>query len=202
MLRLQVEGLSYTRHIEPIFEPLNFEVESGQLLAIKGRNGAGKTTLLKLLAGLLEADQGRVQLFEQQQPVDLVEHLAWLGHRNAVKDHLSAMQNLHYLSLLRPQGGLSAIKALDVYGLFDQRHQIVKHFSQGMKRRLALAGLLMSSAKIWLIDEPQASLDQAGIALFEQRLEQHLNQNGMAIIASHHPLSRLQPIELNLGQEQ
>lgn len=183
-----------------LFDDLSLELDAGQLLLLTGHNGAGKSTLLKLLAGLIEPDQGQIR-FNSQNKSQLNQ--AWLGDRNALKLQWTALQNIEFLASLRPSNHADPFKALDYYGLFSVRHQCVSRFSQGMKRRLALASLLLTSAEVWLLDEPQAALDQQGIVKFEQMLNQHLQAGGMAVMAAHHAVKlnpqRIQTFQLGLA---
>jgi heme exporter protein A len=194
LTRLTVQGLQYTRGHQVLFDGLNLELEPGQLLLLTGHNGAGKSTLLKILAGLIEPDQGCIQ-FSSLRSQDSNTHnndepqlpnQAWLGDRNALKMQWTALQNLAFLASLRPQNQLDPLKALDYFGLFAVRHQLVGRFSQGMKRRLALASFMLTSAPVWLLDEPQAALDTQGISQFEQMLDRHLEGGGIAVMAAHH----------------
>ena len=195
MARLEVDQLAYARSQTPLFKDLSFNLHARQLLLLNGINGAGKTTLLKILAGLIEPDQGQIHFsLSDNSPTrpagkiaePMINHQAWLGDRNALKPQWSALQNIEFLAQLRPQKPSDPLDALNYFGLFKQRHQPVKTFSQGMKRRLALASLLLSSAPLWLLDEPQAALDKQGIVLFEKMLDQHLAQGGLVVMAAHH----------------
>jgi heme exporter protein A len=179
-----------------LFDDLSLELDAGQLLLLTGHNGAGTSTLLKLLAGLLEPDQGKIQ-FNSQNSAQ--RNQAWLGDRNALKLQWTALQNLECLASLRPTNHTDPFKALNYYGLFAVRHQYVSRFSQGMKRRLALASLLLTSAEVWLLAEPQAALDQQGIERFEQMLNQHLHAGGMAVMAAHHAV-KLNPQQIQTVQ--
>lgn len=199
MSRLWVTELSYARNEQPIFSDLNFQIRAGEVLVLSGRNGAGKTTLLKTLAGLIEPDVGGI-FFQPGKHLSspLHHHQAWLGDRTTLKPQWTALQNLQFLVDLRgrpfhtssnndPNHHLdSLLAALDFFELFKVRHQSVATFSQGMKKRLALAALSLCSAPLWLLDEPQAGLDQQGIARFEQMLDRHLSQQGLVVMASHH----------------
>jgi len=89
--------------------------------------------------------------------------------------------------------------------LGQSKHILVKTFSAGMKRRLSLACLLITDAPLWILDEPQASLDSEGVQLFEELAETHLEMGGMIILTSHHPLSiaeeRVQKLQLGIAGE-
>jgi heme exporter protein A len=201
---LEVVGLHCTRGYRALFSDLAFTLEAGQLLLVEGHNGSGKTTLLKTLVGLREPDAG--QVLWEQQPIqtwgaEYRQQFVWLGHSNGIKDDLTALENLQMMQALgdlppipspspaRGAGSKSSLQpkaVLERMGLAGNGHRFPRHFSAGMKRRLALSRLLLSSARLWILDEPQAALDRAGIQLFESILAEHLQQGGSAIMTSHH----------------
>lgn len=188
---LQVVGLHCTRGYRTLFSELAFTLEAGQLLLVEGHNGSGKTTLLKTLAGLREPDGG--QVLWGSQPIqslgaDYRQQFVWLGHSNGIKDDLTALENLQMMQALAGTVfSAAALKTvLERMGLAGNSHRFPRHFSAGMKRRLALSRLLLSNARLWILDEPQAALDRAGIQLFESLLQDHLQQGGGAVMTSHH----------------
>lgn len=188
-MSLTAQSISYDYNEHSLLKNLSFELGAGQWLFVKGANGSGKTTLLKLLAGFKFPHQGQV-LWQgipiQQQLSDYQQHIAWLGHTNGLKKELTALENLRFNPAI--QSTASIQNTLTRVGLKAQQHQIVSTFSAGMKRRLALARLFLSLAPIWILDEPQTALDQAGIQLLVELLTGHLQQQGYAIISSHLPL--------------
>lgn len=188
---LEVVGLHCNRGYRTLFRELAFTLGAGQLVLVEGHNGSGKTTLLKTLAGLREPDAGSV--LWNRQPIQSLgveyrRQFVWLGHANGIKDDLTALENLYMMQALSVSGVFSPpLKTvLERMGLAGNGHRFPRHFSAGMKRRLALSRLLLSGARLWILDEPQAALDRAGIQLFESLLQQHLQQGGSAIMTSHH----------------
>lgn len=189
--RLQAKQLSGLRNHKPLFQNLDFEVRSGQLLLVEGKNGAGKTSLLKLLSGLRLADKGDI-LWNGQAitapDCDFRQSLAWLGHNNPLKEEQTALENLEMLGNLRTRNQQCALQALAKVGLGKFKHKLVKTFSAGMKRRLALASLLIADTPLWILDEPQTALDKHGIVLFERMASQHLENGGLIVMTSHHEI--------------
>ncbi len=184
-------GLACIRRERTLFEDLGFELANGGLLHINGANGSGKTSLLRILCGLLQPAAGAVEW--NGMPIrSLAEefhgHVAYLGHLNAVKDELSASENLAYAAQI---GGLPCIskeisEALDRWSLRSVTEVPCKFLSQGQKRRLGLARIsLFASRALWVLDEPFASLDAEGIENVRLLIEHHLGANGMAVLTSH-----------------
>jgi heme exporter protein A len=196
---VQVDALTLVRGRRPLFSDVCFRVNAGALLALRGPNGVGKTSLLRLIAGLTQADAGTIRVNgEPVGPLALTcrENTLYQGHANALKDDFSAEENLlDQLALdANPVGEGAVHKALEDAGLAARRGVLARHLSQGQKRRVGLARLLLSAADqpngkpIWLLDEPTNALDASGVALFLQIVDAHLAAGGCALIASHLPL--------------
>ncbi|MCB1757264.1 MAG: cytochrome c biogenesis heme-transporting ATPase CcmA [Gammaproteobacteria bacterium] len=188
-MSLKTRGLSCIRGHRTLFEELAFTLDSGQVLLVEGSNGSGKTTLLKMLTGLRPPDAG--EIFWQDQNIDSLgaeyrEQIAWLGHSNGIKEDLTAAENLRVSQTLCPGNGRKINEALERVNLRQYKNTLPRQFSAGMKRRLALARLLLVSSPLWILDEPQSALDKTGIAMFETFLSEHLDNGGMAVMTSHH----------------
>lgn len=184
---LAVRGLAFRRDETPIFGPLDFKVDAGEALLVQGDNGAGKTTLLRVLAGLLGADHGAVDIHGHSAQADSrARHIAYLGHLAGLKADLGARHNLEYLCGLHGQRpGQTIDAALQIVGLAGFGDVPTRQLSAGQKKRLALARLWVSPAPLWLLDEPYANLDLDGITLVNRMVEAHLGTGGAALITTH-----------------
>jgi heme exporter protein A len=191
---LRVESLACQRGGRRLFEHLRFEVHPGELLHIQGANGSGKTSLLRILAGLSIQDAGCVRWQDSeitQTQENYAARLLYLGHHPAVKDDLSVQENL-LISLKLAGLAPSATEinsALDIMGLSSRAKLPARVLSQGQRRRLALSRLWLDTRPLWLLDEPFTALDVHATATLEQRLEQHLANNGMVVLTTHQKLS-------------
>jgi len=205
-LTLSATCLTLSRGPRRLFANLSFTLASGQALVLRGANGSGKTTLLRVLAGLTVADGGQLHwngehwtaLCASQRAASL-----YLGHANALKDELTAAENL--AESLAFDGvaiaGSLQRQSLDSMGLAQRQHLPARRLSQGQKRRVGLARLALARKPLWLLDEPTNALDAEGVALFSRVVAEHLQQGGMACIASHLPLAIAAPVhELVLGE--
>ncbi|MEO7761292.1 MAG: cytochrome c biogenesis heme-transporting ATPase CcmA [Casimicrobiaceae bacterium] len=186
---LRVRQLSCARGPRVLFRELSFEASPGDLVQITGPNGSGKTTLLRTLAGLARAESGTL---EWTGPAALMHSRAYIGHAAGWKDVLSVSKNLELAWQLdaeaapREAGAIAA--ALERVGLSRQRNLSVARLSQGQRKRLHLARLTRSTRKLWLLDEPASSLDDAGQALLSEVVVAHLAGGGIAVIATHQPM--------------
>lgn len=181
-------GLTVVRGDRCLFADLDFALQAGELLLVEGPNGSGKTSLLRAIAGLLPADEGEVRWCgENTRAIRQAFHaeVAWMGHRAGFKGDLTLLENLRFESGLRRPGGDAGEAVLERLGLAGLRRIPFRLLSAGQQRRLALARLLLSSAALWLLDEPFTNLDSAGRELVIEVLTAHLAAGGLAAMASH-----------------
>jgi heme exporter protein A len=179
---LRADQVGFTRAGELVFEPADVSLKAGQALVISGPNGSGKTTLLRVLAGILEPATGKLER---------TASLAFLGHLAAVKGDLSCRENLQFSTRFSGQPGMDVNRAMARVGLAGLGLRPARALSAGQKRRLGLAGLLVARREIWLLDEPYASLDDAGGELVDQLLDEHLAGGGTAALSTHQRQPRL-----------
>lgn len=190
---LEVVNLACSRGDHSLFRGLGFALYPGQIMQVKGANGSGKTSLLRTLCGFILPDEGKISwegADVREMGEDYFSKMMYLGHLNAIKDELSALENL------RISAGLSgvaldeagAIAALRRMGLKGRERLPCKVLSQGQQRRVALARMLITDARLWILDEPLTALDVGAVALIEQVLAEHLARQGMVIFTTHQPL--------------
>ena len=184
---LAARRLAFSRNDVPVFGPLDFSVDANEALLVQGGNGAGKTTLLRVLAGLLRADTGEIEIDGRPARPDLrARFAAYLGHLPGLKADLSALQNLEFLCGLhgrRPKQTPEA--AMAIVGLAGFEDAPLRTLSAGQKKRIGLARLWLSPAPLWLLDEPYANLDLEGINLVNRMVQAHLRSGGAALITTH-----------------
>lgn len=202
---LSATHLACVRGERSLFHSLDFQVERGECLHVQGANGVGKTSLLRIVCGLAQPAQGQV-LWDGQDTRRLGEawhgELLFLGHQHALKEDLSARENLSLGARVEGQtldeDRLQA--ALRRLGLQDCEDLPVRHLSQGQKRRVALTRLLTRRAALWVLDEPLTALDSTATGLIGELLDEHLARGGLALLTSHQPLrlARGAPRELTL----
>ena len=166
-------------------------MECGTLLQLVGANGSGKTSLMRAVAGIGRLDEGSLSWGDQpiRRAAAYQGDLAYLGHHNGLKHHLSPKENyLFYQSIASHSSEYTSNDALGLLGLADVADRPVALLSMGQKRRAALARLLAAPARLWLLDEPLSSLDTAGIGVVTGLLRRHLEQGRSAMVSTHQPL--------------
>ncbi len=196
--RLAGRDLALLRGDRALFRDLKFDLVSGQLLLIEGPNGSGKTSLLRVIAGLVQPEDGTITW----RGGDIARHrqayhgeLVWLGHRPGFKGDLTVAENLRAEAGLRRTSAEPGMPVLDQLGIAALTELPFRVLSAGQQRRIALARLLLADAALWLLDEPFTNLDAGGQELVANLLQAHLAGGGAAVVATHHELNIDAPVQ-------
>lgn len=174
----------------PLFQGIDCTVQPGNWLHIVGANGVGKTSLLRMLCGLAPVESGEILwngVSIRRAPDVYRRDLCYLGHLNALQESMTIQENLAFSSALggfMPQAA-HITELLQRFGVGGRAQQLVRHLSQGQKRRVALSRLALSRARLWVLDEPFVAMDHAGIRFLADLIAQHLSTGGMAVLTSH-----------------
>lgn len=200
---LEAKSITCIREDRILFDSLNVQAFSGDIIQIEGPNGAGKTSLLRILAGLSRPYEGTV-LFNNTDITkaheDYHQNLLYLGHLPGVKGEMTAQENLEFnLSLhgMPPEEAESALNEVNLLGFEDA---LASHLSAGQHRRIALAKLWQSKAPVWILDEPFTAIDKLGVKKLENLFIKHAENGGCVILTTHQdltiPASRVKKVTL------
>jgi heme exporter protein A len=196
---LIASNITCSRGDRVLFRDLSFSLSAGELMHLKGKNGSGKTTLLRSLCGLFMPQDGEIRWKEQDirsLGEDYRRQVVYLGHLNGIKDDLTAVENLRVSSVLdddlvNEEQIWAALKTIGLRGFEDLPTRVL---SQGQKRRVALARLLLTDSPLWILDEPFTALDVAAVELLQSIIADHVASGGTVIVTTH------QEVALTSGQ--
>ena len=195
---LTIQGLSYAYSDRFLFKNLSFDLNPGELIQLKGRNGSGKTTLIKVLCGILKNYEGSISFDNNVDSEDRNE-IFYLGHKNALKDNLTVLENLKYD--YRSDGiELTKLKEnLATLGLENYLFSKVSDLSEGQKRKIILSCFMASNKSIYLLDEPLINLDEESKKIVSSEIENKIN-GGSSIVFTSHEKNILATKDINLDE--
>ena len=190
MIAIQATNLSKAYGFYRIFENLSFDIRVGECFALFGPNGAGKTTLLRILATLQQPSHGQFSIFGQDGVAekDLVrQSLMVIAHGSHLYDELTGSENLRFALALRGQvhDSKTLKYGLDRVGIGAFGDLKIRQYSAGMKKRLALAKVVILQPKVLLLDEPYNALDEAGVTMTNHLIQQTLERKGAVLMTTH-----------------
>ena len=193
MSLLTLQALASRRAEHVLFSPLTSKVEPGDYVEVVGVNGAGKSTLLRTLAGL------------HQQFVGSFECAPFLfaGHRLGLDPLLTGVENLVWFCRLS-SGEITSEEihsALERVAVLSVSRRHVGQLSHGQQRRVVMAKWLLTDSPVWLLDEPLNALDQAGQDLLVEIIDEHCQEGGSVLCATHTPLAIKNKTTLQLSAQ-
>ena len=196
-MRITAENLACERGGRQVFANLGFAVGKGELLQLVGPNGSGKSTLLKLLAGLIPATAGTMNVEGGDAELSLGQQAHYVSHGDAFKPALTVRENLDFWGRFLGNGSVDA--ALKATNLGKTAEFPAAYLSAGQRRRLALARLALVHRPVWLLDEPNVGIDDTSQKQLQALMQNHLSHGGIIIAATHITLGFTNASNLRLG---
>lgn len=172
----------------PALAGATLTVEPGEIVLLQGPNGAGKSTVLRLCAGLVPLSRGRAVILGHDVAVDrqAIRHrVGLLAHTNGLFLDLTARENLDFWGNIVGASSAERDEAMMRMGLGALGARRVSTMSAGQRRRVALAGLVVRRADLWLLDEPHTSLDERGRDELDAVLSEAASSGATIVLASH-----------------
>lgn len=179
-----------------VFKKLSFELKAGHCYLLKGNNGQGKSTLLKILASLYSPDEGSITWNTQNLNncfQAYKKQLFLLSHELGLYENFSPLENIYFFTSLYQKkiDPGQVMSVLEDLRLHHFAKTAIKIFSQGMKKKILLALMILIDPKILLLDEPYSDLDQAGIKFLNNSLSNFINQKNCLILITSHQIEVL-----------
>lgn len=191
---LEARQVTCVRGDRTLFSGLDLQLFAGQCLHVRGENGVGKTSLLRLLTGLAAPESGEVLWCGhsiKKQVSEFHSKLLFLGHRDALKEDLSAIENLRMYAAIdgTKLSEQDAFACLWRFGLKGREDLPVNCLSAGQKKRVLMARMLTRRAQVWILDEPFNALDTHAVGELQDLIVEHLEGNGLVVLTSHQSLA-------------
>ncbi len=192
MTAIQIEGLRKEYGRVVAVDHVSFSVEPGELVALIGHNGAGKSTTIKVLTGQLLPTQGSVHIAGVdvlKDPGEARKKLGYVPEDPRLYDYLTCREFLELVADLRGHVGID--EALALAGLGQDADRLIREYSQGMRRRTALAAAVLGKPPVLVLDEAINGLDPPSANRVKSGLRA-LCDDGAAVLLSTHVLDTVE----------
>jgi len=187
-LKILIKNLSKSFHHYKVHDNFSLNIEKAEKVGLFGPNGSGKTTLLKIISGIMSFEKGRIEIGDnviKSENHKIRKYTYYMGHSTGLYLHLTAKENLLFISKIYKNKEFDLDISLELVGLSNVANRLIKDFSKGMFQRLKLAACIASNCDIILLDEPITGLDDEGKILFSKLYEDWIKKNKTIIMISH-----------------
>ncbi|MFL3660777.1 MAG: ABC transporter ATP-binding protein [Polaribacter sp.] len=202
-LIIQTENLSFSYSKKKhVLKKVNINVPKGAIYGFLGPNGAGKSTTMQLLTGILSSPEQNISVFGKElnsQMPHVFSKIGALVESPSLYLHLSGTDNLRCITQLKEVSESKIPEVLELVGLSENGNEKVKHYSLGMKQRLAIAMTLLGEPELLLLDEPVNGLDPTGMTAIRELLVKLNKEKGITVFISSHLLAEVEKMCTHIG---
>lgn len=188
---LQTDNLSKVYGTKTVLDHVSIHVPKKSIYGLVGKNGAGKTTLMRIICGLTQQSEGSYTLLGKSNDAAVRNRMGMLIEKPGIYEHMTALENLRYFSLLFGVSFQDHHRILEMVGLQNAGKKKARQFSLGMKQRLGIAISLLGNPDFLILDEPINGLDPEGVYEMRKMLETLNREHGTTIMIASHILSEL-----------
>lgn len=185
---LQAIGVNKSIKNNQILSDINLTLEQGVVYGFVGRNGSGKTMLFRALSGLMKIDSGEIIYKNKRLHKDMpvLPNLGITIENAGLYPEFTGFKNLQMLAKLNKKIGDEEIRrAIERVGLDPDDKRTFRKYSLGMKQRIIIAQAIMEAPDVIMLDEPTNSLDEDGVKLIRQVINEEKERGAMILLASH-----------------
>lgn len=189
---LELSDFSLERGDRLLFDRFSLQLRAGEIVQLAGANGAGKTSLMRSLVGLLPPQKARFSWLGQEVASANIfsDEILYLGHKPAVRFQLTPLENLRWYANLQSGQAKSASEvdlasSLASLGLSGYEDEPCSQLSAGQKRRVGLARMAISRARLWVLDEPFTAVDVHGVKILCDWIEEFTGDGGTVLFTTH-----------------
>ncbi|MCR5836485.1 MAG: ABC transporter ATP-binding protein [Lachnospiraceae bacterium] len=193
---LKIKNISKTYGNRTVLNNVSFETYTGEVFGLLGPNGAGKTTLIKLITGLINIEEGEIEIFEKSLNKEYEEAMSYLGaivENPEMYKYLTGRQNIMQYVRMRKNVTPERIEeVIKLVGLTNRINDKVSKYSLGMRQRLGVALALLHNPRLLILDEPTNGLDPVGIKNLRDILTNIAHKEDVCVMVSSHLMSEME----------
>ena len=192
MISIKNVSKSYSKGTVKAVDDVSLEVRNGEIFGFLGPNGAGKTTTIKMIAGVLPIDSGSISVNGYDivaSPIQAKQSLGLVPDTNDIYDRLTGIEYLNFIADIYHVSKSERVeginKYLEMFEIKDAAKELIRSYSHGMKQKLILAGALLHSPQLWILDEPMTGLDPKSAHLLKQEMRTHCDKGNTVFFSTH-----------------
>jgi ABC-2 type transport system ATP-binding protein len=193
---LKINNISKTYGNRTVLNNISFETYTGEVFGLLGPNGAGKTTLIKLITGLINIEEGEIDIFGKSLNKDYENAMNYLGaivENPEMYKYMTGKQNIMQYARMRKNVTNERIdEVVKLVGLTNRINEKISKYSLGMRQRLGVALALLHNPRILILDEPTNGLDPVGIKNLRDILTNIAHKENVCVIVSSHLMSEME----------
>lgn len=173
-------------------DDVSFTVNPGEIVGFIGPNGSGKTTSMKMMTGILNPDEGSIQIGEYDIVKEPLKAKQEIGYISDNPDQFLRLTGLEYLHLMADIYGISQdergeriekfAKEFDVYDVLGRQ---MAGYSHGMRQKMMVLGALVHEPEVWILDEPMTGLDPESAFILKQMMREHADKGYSVLFSTH-----------------
>jgi len=183
---IEITGLVKNYGRVQALKGVSLRLKPGELVAFIGPNGAGKSTTLKILTGQLPATSGTVMVNGVdvlKDPGEARKHIGYVPEEPVLYEYLSAREFLEFIGAIREADGVDEALAFTELGADGER--LIREYSQGMRRKTALAAAILAKPPVLILDEALNGLDPPSAARVKRRLRELCDAGACVLFSTH-----------------
>ena len=161
-MSIQVKDVSKYYGQQAALQSISFEVKKGDIVGFLGPNGAGKSTLMKIISTYLTADEGRVDICQENvegNPLNVRQKVGYLAEHNPLYLEMYIKEYLGFVAELYGCSKKRVVEMIEQTGLSPEQHKKIGELSKGYRQRVGLAAALIHEPEVLILDEPTTGLD-------------------------------------------
>ena len=173
-------------------DDVSFTVNPGEIVGFIGPNGSGKTTSMKMMTGILNPDEGSIQIGKYDIVKEPLKAKQEIGYISDNPDQFLRLTGLEYLNLMadiygiaKEERGGRIERFAKEFGVYDVLHRQMAGYSHGMRQKMMVLGALVHEPEVWILDEPMTGLDPESAFVLKQMMREHADKGYSVLFSTH-----------------
>lgn len=175
-----------------VIDDINLEIKNGEIFGFLGPNGAGKTTTIKMIAGILEIEEGDILIDGKSITKEPIEAKKQIGFVSDNPDMFLKLKGIEFLNFVADMYEVSKeirekriLELSKEFGMYEVLNEKIQNYSHGMRQKIIIISVLLHNPKNWILDEPLTGLDPKAAFYLKNKMKQHAKENNAVFFSTH-----------------